>query len=304
MMSGRMLSFIKKIHKDIYVYRDGYFNSLGFIKNTNENQRLLVFLNNKEYMKEYYENKNIACIICSPDLLELIKDFKNIGICVVDDPKLLFFRVHNYLTKNTDFYGKKFKNQIANRAQIHPTAQIADYNVIIKDHVIIEPNVTILSNVSIGENTIIGAGTVVGVEGFQFIRTQNDILSVQHAGRVMIHQDVKVKANCCICKGIFKDATEIKEKTKIENLVHIAHGVKIGKGCFLNQNAMIAGYTYIGDGARIEASATVTNDICIGEQSHIKTGAVVTQNIGSKKMVSGNFAIEHNKFFSFLKSIQ
>ncbi|MBF8984161.1 UDP-3-O-(3-hydroxymyristoyl)glucosamine N-acyltransferase [Lutibacter sp. B2] len=303
-MSGKMLSCIKDIYKDIELYRDGYFDNLGFTASNGNDQKLLVFLNNEKYLSEFYENKNISCVICSKNIVNAIKDIDGIGICIAEDPKLVFFKFHNYLIENTNFYGEKFDNQISSRAKIHPTAYIADHNVMIKEGAIIEPNVTILSNVYIGENTIIRAGTVIGTEGFQFVRTENDILSVKHAGKVIISNDVEIQANTCVCRGVFNDITEIGEKSKIDNLIHIAHGVKIGKRCLVAANTMIAGYTNIGDDVWIGPSTNIRNMIAIGDKADIKIGSVVTKNVEKTQSVSGNFAIEHNKFIDFIKSIR
>ncbi|MCT4605431.1 MAG: UDP-3-O-(3-hydroxymyristoyl)glucosamine N-acyltransferase [Marinisporobacter sp.] len=299
-----MLSLVKNVSQNANVYQDGYFDNLGFTRTKSSNEKLLVFLNDSKYLPEFYRNKNISCVICSKNIFDAIKDIDNMGICITDEPKELFYKFHNYLFENTNFYKKKLKNQIDDTAQIHPTAYIEDHNVIIKKGAVIEANVTILNNVYIGENTIIRAGTVIGSEGFQFIRTKNDIISVKHAGKVIIHNDVEVQANSCVCKGVFNDITEIGEKTKIDNLVHIPHGVKIGKRCLIVANAMIGGYVTIGDDVWIGPSSSIVNSIDIGDQADIKIGAVVTKNVESGQSVSGNFAIEHSKFINFIKSIR
>ncbi|WP_199873025.1 UDP-3-O-(3-hydroxymyristoyl)glucosamine N-acyltransferase [Inediibacterium massiliense] len=301
-MEKRRLSSILQMDKNIKVYKDGIYKSLGFIKE-HEKEDLLVFLNDEKYLSDLEKNPNISCVICSENILEKIKD-KDIGICIANDPKITFYRLHNDLVKNTEFYGKKFKSQISMTAQIHPTAYISDHNVIIKDGVKIEANVTILNDVYIGENTIIRAGCVIGTEGFQFARIENDILPISHAGKVIIHDHVEFQANCCVSKGIFGEATEIEEKCKFDNLVHIAHGVHMGKRCLVAANAMIAGYTTIGEDVWIGPSASISNMLDIGDEANIKIGAVVTKNVGDRQSVSGNFAIDHDRFISFLKSIR
>ncbi|WP_165000351.1 UDP-3-O-(3-hydroxymyristoyl)glucosamine N-acyltransferase [Anaerophilus nitritogenes] len=301
-MKERRLSSILEMDENIKVYKDGNYNSLGFIKE-HEKERLLVFLNDEKYLSDLEKNPNISCVICSENILEKIKN-KDIGICIANDPKITFYRLHNYLAKNTEFYGKNFSSQISKTAHIHPTAYVSDQNVIIKDGVKIGPNVTILDNVYIGEDTIIRAGCVIGTEGFQFARIEDDILPIVHAGKVIIHDHIEFQANCCVSKGIFGEATEIGQKCKFDNLVHIAHGVRMGKRCLVAANAMIAGYTTIGDDVWIGPSASISNMIYIGDGANITIGAVVTKNVGDRQSVSGNFAIDHDRFISFLKSIR
>lgn len=303
-MKNKKLSYIKSIYKNIKIYRDGYFNNLGTLFSQHADTKLLVFIDDEKHLQTFYKNKNISCVICSNKLLNYIKDMDHIGICVVEQPKLFFIKFHNYLDKYTNFYGKKFENHIASTAYIHPKAYIENNNVIIKEGAIIEANVTILSNVCIGKNTIIRAGTVVGAHGFQFIRENADIVPVSHVGRVFINNDVEIQGNCCICKDVYNDTTEIGEKTKLSSLVHIDHGVKIGKRCLVAGNATIAKYAYIGDEVWIGPSATISNSILVGNRASIKIGAVVTKDVKENQSVSGNFAIEHSKFISFIKSIR
>ncbi|MDY6833875.1 MAG: UDP-3-O-(3-hydroxymyristoyl)glucosamine N-acyltransferase [Chloroflexota bacterium] len=205
---------------------------------------------------------------------------------------------------NTGFYWKDFNNQIANSAQIHPTAYIESKNVRIGERCEIGPNVSILENSILEDDIVIRAGAVVGTLGFEFKRILGRIVPVIHAGGVFIHNRVELQANSCVSKDIFGGFTEIGDDTKIDNLVHIAHGVVIGKRCLLAACAMIAGSVIIGDDVWIGPSASVSSEIVIGDRASITLGSVVTKNVASGQKVTGNFAIDHDRFISFLKTIR
>ncbi|MTI67728.1 MAG: UDP-3-O-(3-hydroxymyristoyl)glucosamine N-acyltransferase [Firmicutes bacterium] len=299
-----LLSSISNISDGVQIIKDDYFDTLGLTSNKYIDERVLVFLNDLKYLHEFEVNSNIACVICVKDIAKIINNKKDIGICVTANPKKLFFEFHNYLFKNTRFYGEKKANKIAKSAKIHPSANIGESNITIGKKTIIEANVTILNNVEIGENVVIRAGTVIGSEGFQFVRTSDEVIPVFSAGGVKIHDNVEIQSNTCIDKGVFKGNTEIGQYTKVDNLVHIAHDVKMGKRCMIVASSLIAGRVRIKDGVWIGASASVSNGISIGNDARISIGSVVTKDVMDNQTVTGNFAIEHKKFIEFIKTIR
>ena len=125
-----------------------------------------------------------------------------------------------------------------------------------------------------------------------------------HAGGVRLGDRVELQANTCVDRAIFGGFTEIGEDTKCDNLVHIAHNVKIGRRCLLAAQAMIAGSVTIGDDVWIGPSAAVLSEITIGDGAYVTIGSVVTRNVAPGQHVTGNFAIDHDKFIVFLKTIR
>ena len=88
---------------------------------------------------------------------------------------------------------------------------------------------------------------------------------------------------------------------KIDNLVHIAHGVKIGNNTMVVANVGIGGRTVVGEGAWVGFAATVTNGITVGDKARANIGSVVTKSIPINGNVTGNFAIDHSRFIQNLK---
>lgn len=263
---------------------DGEFDTLGVADDAGGNKKMLVYVEDEKYIGVVLENKNVGCIICRNELLKHFAGSGRFGLCAVGSPKRAFFEVHNYLVDIPSFYDRIESSKISANARIHPSAAVAE-GVFIGDGTIIDSNVTIYGNVEIGNNVIIRAGSVIGGEGFKFFRDGNCVFSVKHAGKVKIGDNVEIQSNCCVDKAIFEEATIIGEYTKLDNFVHVAHNVKIGKRCLIASNAVIAGYTEIGDDVWIGPSATISNFIAIGDRVRITIGSVITRDVKEDESV-------------------
>src|SRR5690606_21846088 len=101
--------------------------------------------------------------------------------------------------------------------------------------------VRIRLNDEIHPSVKIGPGTVIGEDGFGYVRQEDkSLLRMPHQGNVVIENDVEIGSNTCIDRAA-QGSTVIGEGTKIDNLVHVAHGVKIGKHCLVVAGAVIGG---------------------------------------------------------------
>ncbi|MEG1408161.1 MAG: UDP-3-O-(3-hydroxymyristoyl)glucosamine N-acyltransferase, partial [Ruthenibacterium sp.] len=94
------------------------------------------------------------------------------------------------------------------------------------------------------------------------------------------------------------------ENTKLDNFVHIGHAAKIEKNVLIAAHACIGGRTVIMPNAWIGIGAIVRNGIRIGCGARVNMGAVVTKSVSDGQSVTGNFAIDHQKFMSNLKNIK
>lgn len=282
---------------------DGEFENLALIK-TDVHGKTISFIESKKYIEELSEN--ITCIFTTKELLKYLPSDIKIGIITCENPKIEFFKLHNYLYNNTKYKREKLRTIIGNDCHISKRSVIAENNVQIGNNVTIEENVIVREDVKIGDNSIIRAGSIIGGEGFDCKKIRKEsIMTVVHAGGVNIGENVEVQYNCCIDKAVFPwDNTVIGNYTKIDNLVHIAHASKIGSRCLLVANSSIGGSTIIGNDCWVGVGATISNNLIIGNNCSISIGAVVTKDIESGKRVSGNFAISHSKFIEFIKKIR
>ena len=282
------------------IEKDGEFDWLGLTAEEYTGKKVLTFLNDEKYYKEIENNKSVTCIITTKEVLEKIKGNKY-GIILSENPRKDFFELHNKLVKE-NFYFSKNENKISEKAIISEKATIGEYNIIIEEDVIIESNVTIYENVTIKKGSIIRSGTRIGGNGFEFSRFGKEVLSVEFAGDVFVDENVEIQNNTCVDRGVF-DRTYLGKNVKVDNLVHIAHDVKVGDNTLVVACTLIGGRTRIGKNSYLGPNCTVKNGLVLGENSKVSMGAVVTKNVKDNEIVTGNFAIPHEQFIKNLKKI-
>lgn len=134
-------------------------------------------------------------------------------------------------------------------------------------------------NVSLGHDVTLHAGAVIGSDGFGYHAGQNrEWLKFEHLGGVEIGNGVEIGANTCIDRGTLGN-TIIGDGTKIDNLVHISHNVRIGRHCLVIAHAMIGGSSVIEDHAWVSPNACILQKITIGKGATVGLGAVVLKNV-------------------------
>ncbi len=283
----------------LHIERDGSFENLGFI--THRRPKLLVFIEQEKFLEMLSSNDNVSSVVTTSELASQIPE--QYSLAVVEKPRRFFYDLHNYLASKTEFYWENFENEIAPSAKINRRAIVADKNIKIGDNTVIEAGVNVLEKTVIGDDVILRSGCTVGTEGFQFIRDGADVVKVLHAGGVKIGNNVEVQANSAISRSIFGGFTELGEGTKLDNLVHVAHDVKIGKRCLLAAAAMIAGSVRMGNDVWIGPGASISSEIVIEDNANVTIGAVVTRDVGKGQRVTGNFAVDHKLFIDNLKEM-
>lgn len=272
-------------------------DNVGLLATDSCGQTLLSFIEDKKYILSLNGNQSIKGIFCSQEIVDTKLLRGDIEAIVVDDPKWFFFSIVDYLGRNKI----RQQTQIDDSAIISPTAYVSPVGVTIGRNCIIEPNVTIMRDVVIGDNVIIRAGSVIGVDGFEHKRTTRGILSVTHDGQVIIGNNVEVGANSNVAKGFSYRSTIIGENTKIDALVHYAHGVQCKNDCLIAANATIAGNVDIGRKVWIGPSAVISNRIELEDECFITLGSVVVRKVKQGETVTGNFAMLHAKFLKNMR---
>ena len=165
-------------------------------------------------------------------------------------------------------------------------------NSVIQEDVEVGKNCTIFSNVTlynkikIKDHVIIHSGTVIGADGFGFVSKNNNIIKIPQVGTVLIEDNVEIGSNCSIDRATI-GSTVIGESTKIDNLVHIAHNVKIGKSCFITAQVGIAGSTVIGNFCSFGGQSGVTSHVKIGKNSLIAAQSGVTKSLEGDNTYAG-----------------
>ncbi|MBO6917599.1 MAG: UDP-3-O-(3-hydroxymyristoyl)glucosamine N-acyltransferase [Rhizobiaceae bacterium] len=135
---------------------------------------------------------------------------------------------------------------------------------------------TSITNALIGNQVTIHAGARIGQEGFGYVSDRDGHHKIHQIGRVIIQDNVDIGANTTIDRGAMDD-TVIGEGTKIDNLVQIAHNVRIGRHCVIVSQVGIAGSAELGDFVLIGGAAGVVGHVKVGNGAQIAaTSAVAT----------------------------
>ncbi|MGZ8851641.1 MAG: UDP-3-O-(3-hydroxymyristoyl)glucosamine N-acyltransferase, partial [Thermoanaerobaculia bacterium] len=165
----------------------------------------------------------------------------------------------------------------------------------IGDNTIIYPLVSIYERTSIGKRCIVHSGVVIGGDGYGFATEGGKHHKVPQVGAVRIEDDVEIGAGTCIDRGALSE-TVIGEGTKIDNLVQVGHGAKIGKHCLLVSQVAIAGSAELGDYVVMAGQAGVNGHLKIGNRVQIAAKSAVIEDLPDGAKVMGWPAVPYREF--------
>jgi UDP-3-O-[3-hydroxymyristoyl] glucosamine N-acyltransferase len=141
----------------------------------------------------------------------------------------------------------------------------------------ISPNVTIGFSL-LGDRVRILAGAVIGEAGFGATVGPKGLIDIPQLGRVILQDGVSIGANSCVDRGAFDD-TVIGENTKIDNLVQIAHNVRVGRNCAMAAHTGISGSVVIGDGVQLGGRAGAADHVTIGDGARVGAAAGIMRDV-------------------------
>jgi UDP-3-O-[3-hydroxymyristoyl] glucosamine N-acyltransferase len=243
--------------------------------------------------REMLRNVAAGTIICSTSISRQEMN-QGCTYIMVDNPRLAFMKVVTefFVDRNIDY-------RIEDTARIHPSAKISSnvkigHNVVIEEdvevgeHTIINSNTVIHGGTRIGRKVKIGANTTIGGVGFGYEKDeQGNFTFIPHLGNVVIEDLVEIGNNTTIDRAVL-GSTILRRNVKVDNLVHIAHGVEVGENSLIIANAMVAGSVKIGRNAWVAPSASILNKKSIGEDAVIGMGAVVLKDVAAGDVVAGS----------------
>lgn len=238
---------------------------------------------------------------------------KDQPLLLVTDPRAAFARAGHLLYPETMANGG-----VNPGVYIHPTATIGrdsqlDFGAVvgagvvvgerclIASHVVLGEGVVIgddsrigahsaIANTLIGANVEIGCSCTVGGPGFGFVSGPTGPLRILQLGRVIIEDNVAIGSNCTIDRGAMGD-TVIGAGTVIDNLVHVAHNVRLGKRCILAGQVGIAGSTTLGDDVMVGGQTAISDHLTVGSSARIAGKSGVMRDIEPGGQVGGYPAI-------------
>ncbi|MEP6694987.1 MAG: UDP-3-O-(3-hydroxymyristoyl)glucosamine N-acyltransferase [Chloroflexota bacterium] len=281
--------------------RDADFDDLGLLGASAG--RVLVYAVDARSLERLAKTRAAAAVITTAELADAVPS--SLGLAIAEHPESAFYDLHRSLHASSDFYWRDFATEVDPSASVHERAYVAPRNVRLGARVIVEPNATILERVAIGDDTVVRAGAVLGSEGFEFkgpamrqgraARAEWDYgttnVAVPHAGSVEIGARVEIQANSTVDRSLFRLPTRIGDDTKIDNLVHVAHSVRIGARCLIAAGATIAGSALIGDEVWIGPHAVISSGVKLGDGSAIVIGATITKDVAAGQRVASDLRV-------------
>ena len=239
--------------------------------------------------------KNLIGTYIVSEQIDESKLHSNCNYLIVKYPRKAFQKVLNCFFLNKQEYSISktavIKNPVIfkNKDLIFIGENVViEKNVVIGDNVIIDHNSVIKEGTIIKNNVSIGSNCTIGGVGFGYEKNENNEYKlINHIGNVVLKNNVEIGNNSTIDRGVL-GSTILYENVKVDNLVHIAHGVIIHKNSMIIANAMIAGSTTIGENSWVAPSSSIINKVNIGEKSVIGMGAVVIKNLDNESTVVGN----------------
>lgn len=247
--------------------------------------RKCVFILDKKYLRAIDES--VVMIITNEEIYNEIGETENIGFCITDNPRGLFFEL---LMQYENSIVKKNKTTVIGKnCRISKNAVISNYNVVIGNNVFIDDFVVIKQNVVIGNNVTIQAGTKIGCPDFNIYNYKNQTKQLNHNGNVIIGNNVLINCNCYIGQALYSNGT-----TVIKDNVMIGANVLIGHNCQINDNSEICGgvqlggWVELGKNCFVGMKTCIKNAITIGDNGYIGVGSVVIRNVRNNTKVFGN----------------
>lgn len=252
-----------------------------------------------------------GCVIVPPALA----DSAPVPALVCDQPHLAFARVATLLFPEPPAAGRRHPSAVVDgRADVSPDADVGAGAAVgpgstVGPGVIIAPGAIVGANVSIGQHTRIGAnvvigdgtcigargriqpGAIIGADGFGYSWNGSMWVRVPQLGRVLVGDDVEIGANTTIDRGALDD-TVLGDGVVLDNLIQVAHNVRIGDHTAIAGCVGIAGSAVIGRRCMIGGGAGILGHIEIADDVQISAMSLVTNSIPEPGMYSSGTPLE------------
>jgi len=184
--------------------------------------------------------------------------------------------------------------RIEDRVTLYPGVFVGEDSVIGEDSVL-HSNVSVYSGSVIGKRVLLHSGVVIGTDGFGFVKDGKRNVKIPQIGRVVIEDDVEVGSNSTIDRAALGE-TIIRRGVKIDNLVQVAHNVKIGEDSIIVAQVGIAGSTKIGKNVILAGQAGVNDHIEIGDNVRVGGQSGVFHDLPSDQDFLGTPAIPRGEW--------
>lgn len=271
-----------------------------------------------------------AAVLCTADVAPVIP--AGIAVLIVSRPQYAFALVGRMLypsaARPAPLTGE---TGVSPRAFIDPTARVEDGAIIEAGAVIgadavigsgtivapnavvgracrigrdcyIGPNATVMTAL-LGNGVIIHSGVAIGQDGFGYVGGAAGPEKIPQVGRVIIQDNVEIGANSTVDRGAMSD-TVIGEGTKIDNLVQIAHNVKVGRGCVIAGHSGLSGSVTLGDFVMLGGRVGVSDHVSIGSRAQVAASAGLMNDVPDGERWAGSPAQPMRAFFREVSALR
>ena len=285
-LRGVTLGDIARRHELELVGPDREIFFLALTKAAAASQRgVLTYATSDEYLAAFIAGSHEAAVVERRFVPSEGIPGKSVLLCKDTHAEETFFQIHIDLV--TEGQTMTLESSRGDGSVIHASAVVMDHVQIGAD-VVIEPNAVIYPNTVVGDRSLIKANASVGGEGFEIKYIGGRRTLVPHSGGVTLGRDTLVGSATCIDRGLFGTFTTVGSGTKIDNLVHVGHGVAIGEDCGIVASVEIGGSSRLGRGMWFGGNSSCNHEIDFGEYSYVGTGSVVVRDVPAFTLVAGS----------------
>jgi UDP-3-O-[3-hydroxymyristoyl] glucosamine N-acyltransferase len=184
--------------------------------------------------------------------------------------------------------------RLGDRCRLAEGVSLGD-QVSVGEDTVLGPRVVCYPGSAIGSRVVLKAGAVIGGDGFGYLSGAAGHSRIPHVGGCIIEDEVEIGSNSCVDRGSVDD-TVVGRGTKLDNLVHVGHNVRLGERCLVMAGVGIAGSTRIGNDVILAGHVGVTDHLVIGERARVAAKSAVFGDIPAGASFSGHPARPHRQF--------
>ncbi len=177
---------------------------------------------------------------------------------------------------------------------IHPNVVIYP-QAVIGDRTVLHANCVIHERTQIGADCVIHSGAAIGSEGFGFVPTAMGWEKMEQSGITVLEDGVEVGCNSTVDRPAVGE-TRIRRGTKLDNLVHIAHGCEVGEGVVMAAQVGMAGGVTVGNRVILAGQVGISNQAHIGDGAIATAKAGIHSDVKPGEIVTGIPALPHKVF--------
>jgi|GEM_PF-985688 len=212
------------------------------------------------------------------------------------DPRLAFAR---FLSRHFAWLEVRVPPGVDPSARVDPTARLGNdvtigafcfvgAEVEIGDETVLHPGAVVHSRTVVGRRCIVGSNCVVGTRGFGFVREPDGHWThFPQTGRVVLEDDVELQAGTIVARPGMGE-TRILRGSKIDAMVHVGHGSRIGPDAIVTACAEIGAEVVVGEGAWVGPQACTLERVTIGAGARVGLGGVVVHDVLPGAVVAGS----------------